>query len=227
MSGANMPIGRALSWCGWQVESFDWVLSAEHDLTQPDLQQQLVDRAPQQAALFIAMECATFSRAREKPLAGGPRPLRSDVEPLGLSTLQVEDRTRVDTANQLAEFTAKLADVAHQAGAAVVLENPRNAYYWVVPRVLALLHSGFADFDYHSCAWGGARAKKQRLRSNCDTLSIVRAECKHIHDAAEWRATRDEQTGRYTYPTAEEQEYTAELAFAIATALSMKAAATG
>eukprot|EP00971_Amphidinium_carterae_P333172 6467749-Amphidinium_carterae.1 len=146
---------------------------------------------------------------------------------MGLSTLQQSDQARVQEANMLAQFTANMAEVTHKANGSVVLENPRNAYYWLLPSVANLLQSGFEDFDYHSCAWGGARSKKQRLRSNCPELKLVRADCKHVHDDAEWQATRDELTGQYCYPTAEEQEYTAELAFVVATALSMHAAATG
>eukprot|EP00971_Amphidinium_carterae_P113341 2245492-Amphidinium_carterae.1 len=107
------------------------------------------------------MECATFSRARERPLPGGPTQLRSDSEPLGLSTLQQQDRARVQEANLLAQFTAQIALVTHHAGGSAVLENPRNTYYWAMPDVAALLTSGFQDFDYHSCAWGGPD-----LRSN-------------------------------------------------------------
>eukprot|EP00971_Amphidinium_carterae_P150929 2992870-Amphidinium_carterae.1 len=94
MSGIRAPVGRALAWCGWHVEALDLARSADHDLRSPELQQQLLDKAPNQAAVFIAMECATFSRARERPLPGGPRPLRSDSEPMGLSTLQQSDQAR-------------------------------------------------------------------------------------------------------------------------------------
>eukprot|EP00971_Amphidinium_carterae_P047300 931698-Amphidinium_carterae.1 len=66
MSGVRAPIARALSWCGWRVEPFDVARSPDHDLRQPELQQQLLARAPHQAAVFVAMDCATFSRARER-----------------------------------------------------------------------------------------------------------------------------------------------------------------
>eukprot|EP00971_Amphidinium_carterae_P067494 1336629-Amphidinium_carterae.1 len=65
------------------------------------------------------MDCATFSRARERPLLGGPRLLRSEAEPSGLSTLQREDGLRVQEATVLAHFTARLAAAAHQAGGGV------------------------------------------------------------------------------------------------------------
>ena len=65
-----------------------------------------------------------------------------------------------------------------------------------------------------ACALGGARAKKQRLRSN------------DVHDEHEWDRSRDAK-GRWTFPTKEEADYTAALAFAIATALSRWAVKKG
>eukprot|EP00971_Amphidinium_carterae_P333982 6469036-Amphidinium_carterae.1 len=137
MSGLRAPIARALSWCGWQVQAIDITRSKHHDLSAVSLQHRLLDEATYQAAVFVAMDCTTFSRAREQPLPGGPRPLRSDHEPLGLSTLQQPEASRVEQANQLASFTARLAVTAHDAGAGVVLENPRHAYYWHLPEIAA------------------------------------------------------------------------------------------
>eukprot|EP00971_Amphidinium_carterae_P069083 1367422-Amphidinium_carterae.1 len=79
-------------------------------------------------------------------------------------------------ANLLAQCNAQIALDTHRAGGSAVLENPRNVYYWLVPGIAALRTSGFQDFDNYSCAWGGARCKKQRLRSNCSELQLVQTD---------------------------------------------------
>ena len=84
---------------------------------------------------------------------------------------------------------------------------------------------GIEDYDYDACCFGGARCKHQRLRSNVKGLANLRKSCKHHHDADEWKPMKV--NGKWTYPTEEEAEFTAELSFAIAAELSIWACNSG
>ena len=124
-------------------------------------------------------------------------------------------------------FSAKTRDKAHTQGAAIVAENPRNAYCWLfksIINVLGLL--GVFILEYMACAFAGARSKKQSLMTNVEELRTMASVCRHIHDAHEWDRTQMP-NGRYEYPTAEEAEFTAEFAFGTAVRLSYWAVRMG
>ena len=85
------------------------------------------------------------------------------------------------------------------------------------------------DTAYAACTLGGARCKHQVLRHNLEEIqqwpSISKLPC-HVHDPQEWTPyTCDGQ--RRVYPSKEEAEYTAVLAFAIAVSASWWAVRKG
>ena len=59
-----------------------------------------------------------------------------------------------------------------------------------------------------------------------DEMQAVAASCHHVHDKEEWQR-KDTDEGRVTFVTKREAEYTAELAFAIAVAMSWWAVRVG
>ena len=77
------------------------------------------------------------------------------------------------------------------------------------------------------CVFMSARCKHQRLRHNIREIeSIHPCECHHQHAAWEWDPWEDTQ-GRHQFPSKEEAEYSATLAFAIAVSVSWWAARVG
>ena len=70
-------------------------------------------------------------------------------------------------------------------------------------------------------------AKAQTIRANIDEFRALRCECHHVHHHGEWKPHKDAATGRWIYPSSQEQEYTAELAFGIAIAASAWACRVG
>ena len=121
---------------------------------------------------------------------------------------------RVEDANKLCVFLAGILTLAHSLQIAGVAENPLHSYFWQFVFVAALLDAGYEDTDYMACALGGVRAKKQRLRHNVAELRELSCVCKHTHAQNEW--TPFKATGKWVYPTHEEAEFTADLAFGIA-----------
>ena len=82
------------------------------------------------------------------------------------------------------------------------------------------------DTVYSACCFMGARCKAQRLRHNIDEIAQWPAlHCHHTHAADEWQPYL--QDGQRVFPSKEEAEYTASLAFGIAVSASWWAARVG
>ena len=82
------------------------------------------------------------------------------------------------------------------------------------------------DTVYSACCFMGARCKAQRLRRNIDEIAQWPAlHCHHTHAAHEWQPYL--QDGQRVFPSKEEAEYTASLAFGIAVSASWWAARMG
>ena len=84
-----------------------------------------------------APPCGTASKARDKPLPSymehiKAEPLRSELHPLGLPSLQGLDWTRTQAANHLYAFTLLCTFVMVLRGAIVSVENPSSSYLWLV-----------------------------------------------------------------------------------------------
>ena len=222
MCGPNYPVAKALRWCGWEVEVFDTLISPDHDLLKKELRNRLLEEVDNVDALFAANDCSTFARARDRPIPGhpnAPAPLRSQERPMGIPGLDRSNDQRVESANSLLKFVARLFDFVMQNGGATALENPENSWIWVCLQILEeyctdnLWNSVFAG-----CACGGARRKMGKLRHNVEELRIVESKCQHTHEPDEWKVRQIE--GTWYYPTREEAEYPAELAWMIAIGLS-------
>ena len=234
MCGPNAPWSRALEWCGWATRPRDWLIDPAHDLSSPRLQSEIRAEIASVDALLWAMDCSTLTRARDRPIPGEAHPpmrLRSSRYLTGLPVLQKPQHAallqRVQHANSLVTFSGSTLLQAVSKNLAAIAENPRNSYYWEFPELVQF--SAFEevnDVDYMACALGGARAKKQRLRGNVSEMADLQSVCRHVHSETEWDRVR-EASGRYAYPTKEEAEFTADLAFAVAIRLSAWAVKRG
>ena len=79
----------------------------------------------------FGIPCGTCSRAREIPLpGGGPKPLRSEDEPEGLSGLSSYDQQRVDLANSVYDTCCKLILHCIAIGVDWSLEQPKRSIFW-------------------------------------------------------------------------------------------------
>ena len=84
----------------------------------------------------------------------------------------------------------------------------------------------WSDTMYSSCSFIGARCKQQRLCHNILEIAEWPVVSRHhVHDPKEWQPVLVD--GSRYYPSKEEAEYIASLAFAIATSVSMWAARMG
>ncbi|CAE7396468.1 unnamed protein product [Symbiodinium sp. CCMP2592] len=180
--------------------------------------------------IAAAFDCSTKSRARDIPRSfedgrPAPRPLRSASCPEGLGGLSKAEQERVDKDNRACSFVLDAIQHAAEKGVGSVRENPANSLRWLLPQEVQSFQSGlWQDKHYDACCWGGARYKRQRhnLQEIADWPAI---QCHHIHGKGEW----DPQSvdGKHWFPSQEEAEYTAPLAFAIAVSASWWAARVG
>ena len=90
----------------------------------------------------------------------------------------------------MTDFFASQLRLIHAAGTGGIVENLYNSYIWEVKAVRALMALGFQEVQYWACAWGGWRAKNQRLLANMDELQLVAARCEHLHRRGEWRPNK-------------------------------------
>ena len=188
----------------------DWLLDPSHDLADERRQQSLSSQLEEVIFIAAAIDCPTKSRAREIPRrfedgSPAPGPLRSEVCPDGLPHLSERDAQRVDTDNKACRS---------------VRENPAPSLHWWTSTEVAMWESGqWTDTAYAACTLGGARCKHQVLRHNVEEIQRwPSANCHHVHDPQEWTPYTCD--GRRVYPSKEEAEYTAVLAFAIAVSAS-------
>ncbi len=238
MCGPRAPVASAYRWCGWRVKTFDRLgttFDQPVDLDSAEGRQSAEEAAWQCKALWWAQDCTTLTRAKDKPMQNiqvKSPPLRSDMHILGVPALSLPGRSRdaqrVAAANeQVAWGTALLSAVAVNS-VSVGEENPRNAYLWSFQAQKELLDKPYYchDWDYDACCLGGARCKRQRVRSNIEEISIRAARCAHVHSPTEWEWVQLD-NGQWWAPHRDEAEYTAELAFHIAVSGSYRAARLG
>ena len=130
----------------------------------------------------------------------------------------------MDRDNKACAFVLRAIQDAAERGAGAVRENPANSLHWLLPQEVQSFQSGlWRDTHYDACCWGGARYKRQRLRHNIDEIAAwPPMQCHHVHSVTEWEPQQHGQ--ERSYPSAEEAEYTAPLAFAIAVSASWWAA---
>ena len=232
MSGPNAPLTRAFIFCGWRCITIDWLINPQHDLAHPAFQQELHETLQQADCICAALDCSTKSRAREIPRKfedgrPAPKPLRSDEHPTGLPHLRGSDLRRVTKDNQACDFVLQEIQELADRGGVSLRENPARSLHWELPREKQMLASGdWQDTCYAACCFMGARCKQQRLRHNIQEISQwPPLQCHHQHDPDEWKPyTLD---GQRVFPSHEEAEYTAPLAFAIAVSTSWWAVRVG
>ena len=213
----------ALAWCGWRVEPIDWLLNAHHDLSKLKVQQALATLVDSCGAAIWAVDCSTLSRAREVAIpghSGGPKFLRAESAVRGLQSLAGRDATRVEQANLFIDFTFAQVAKSVTAGKAAILESPARSHLWGFQQLKDIRKMPeWRRTLYDACCWGGARRKQQALESNVPEIQALKSSCHHVHSNSEWTPYRGAD-GAMVYPSSGEAGYTADLAFAMAVALS-------
>ena len=155
----------------------------------------------------FGIPCGTCSRAREIPLpGGGPKPLRSEDEPEGLSGLSSYDQQRVDLANSVYDTCCKLILHCIAIGVDWSLEQPKRSIFWWTKywkTVLAATQPCYATLS--ACMYGGGRPKSTTIASSIPEITALQVECNNQHAHLPWGRTP------HGFATADEVEYPLQL----------------
>ena len=118
-----------------------------------------------------APNCATFSRARERPIPGvafSPPPLRSESFPKGLPWVcsgknkRLAGRVELDT--RMADMAAEDCILAHKEGRAFSLEHPEGSLARFLPSWQALeREEGVFSTPYHACMFHPCKRRKKQV----------------------------------------------------------------
>lgn len=190
---------------------------ATFDLCDDDQVQALEELITRDADSIVyihhAPACGTASRAREKPQPHleqqgfrVAKPLRSDLQPEGISGLGGLDKFKTETANIVYFNTSRLIRHAHGLRIACSLENPGNSIFWLVPCIQQLIQDlGGYDTYFDNCCHGGLRKKLTRWWSTTAWFDALQARCDGGHYHQPWKPTKQDQN--IFYPTSEEAAY--------------------
>ncbi|CAE7519874.1 unnamed protein product [Symbiodinium sp. CCMP2592] len=211
-------LSAAVRKLGFQVLGVDHKPTAKHanapfislDLRDPEQQERLWVELRRADAVWLAPPCGTSSSARSIPLGNskhGPKPLRSKEFPDGLPTLADVDRDRVNSANLLYDFTAKVFRFCKSNGILCIVENPVGSLMWRTSWFRSEIPDGFWH-ELHACMYGSSRRKRTALLATC-TLPGLMLQCDGAHKHKRWGRSRDPQTGQWKYATSEETAYPA------------------
>ena len=164
-------------------------------------------------AVMLAPPCGTASRAREIPLPKRhklrkgmqPVPLRSEAEPMGLSSLRGVAKIKVLAANKLYAFARKVMDLCERKGIPFICENPRRSLMWMTDPFLQL--PGTFRFQHvHSCMYGGKRKKRTSFLMNFHAANLL-LECDESHPHLPWGMVAQPAGSEMKFSTSLETEY--------------------
>ena len=176
-------------------------------------------------AIMLAPPCGTSSRAREIPVPAmlrlrrnrQPVPLRSDAEPMGLSTLRGVAKLKVEAANRLYRFTRQVIDLCIEINIPFICENPKRSLMWKTDPFLGLPASCRFQF-IHACMYGSQRNKRTAFLMNFHAANL-QLECDGKHQHLPWGLVDDKSRSELTFSTSLETEYPTALCKQLAAAV--------
>ena len=108
--------------------------------------------------VHAAPPCGTCSRAREIARPNAPRPLRTELQPLGIDGSTATEQARVDAANAIFAGLADFLIRCHAMSIPWSVENPSRSLLSLIPCIRHLQDETCACFyNYDTCAWGSKR----------------------------------------------------------------------
>lgn len=201
------------------------------DLTREDDQKLILDWIdhPSVIGIFWAPPCGTASAAREIMLDGEdflPQPLRTVLEPDGISSLEGLDALRVSQANMLYWFCSETFDKCHRLNKLAMCENPRSSLFWCASFWSEMeCASELFIRDHQACAYGSTRPKWTRLAANFEEVHLINLTCPGNHKHEPWGTVQ--KGAKRVFATSLEVHYPQGLCAAIVNAFLSKLGALG
>lgn len=175
-------------------------------------------------AVHMGPPCGTSSRARNIPIkkklrkagAPNPAPLRSSKFPEGFPWLKGINLIKVEAANSLYDFAAKVALLCDEHGVLFTVENPANSFMWETKFFKRLVDRFFFHI-VDACEYGSEHKKATAFLANF-SADRLRQRCTGNHTHKSWNVEKAED-GSWRFDTAKEAEYPTKLAKQLALAL--------
>ena len=126
--------------------------------------------------LHCGTPCNTFTSARKND--GGPPPLRSAAQPMGLSSLALDDALLVLLGNLFLSRSVEASLLVFQLGGDFSIENPLLSLMWqthLISQLIKLTRAFSLDLD--QCAFGTPWLKPTRLLCSTQMLDVVALRC--------------------------------------------------
>ena len=177
--------------------------------------------------VWLAPPCGTASRARNIPVQNKygksfAEPLRSDIFPDGLPSLENIDLDRVLAANTLYELCENVCRLCDSLQIQWIIENPFDSFFWYTSWI-SQRHQDFPKILFHNCTYGGLRPKRTGLLANFDISSLAIL-CDDLHEHAPWRSSTENDI---YFHTSEEAAYPQLFCAAVANVLADLAVSQG
>ena len=126
--------------------------------------------------LHCGTPCNTFASARKND--GGPPPLRSALEPMGLQELSEDNQALVLLGNIFLFRTVEACRLVFILGGNFSIENPLLSLMWQTQAMQQLISETPAlALDFDQCAFGAPSVKPTRLLCSTDLLDDVCVRC--------------------------------------------------
>ena len=151
--------------------------------------------------------CNTFSAARK--LDGGPPPLRSAQEPIGLAQLSSDNEALVLLGNLFLLRSVELCLIVFHLGGDFSIENPLQSLLWATPPCCELQQACRAiEVDFDQCAFGAPSMKPTRLLVSSELFGAMRVHCpgNHHHEVLKGKVWNNK-INRWVFKTKQAQVY--------------------
>ena len=123
---------------------------------------------------------------------------------------------KVQAANCLYEFSAKIAKLCHECNVLFTIENPANSFLWETTCFVDLVRM----FYFHivdACEYGSERKKATAFLANFNS-GRLQQRCTGTHAHKPWKVEQGED-GHWQFDTSSEAEYPTKLARELAAAI--------
>ena len=162
--------------------------------------------------------CNTFSAARK--LDGGPPPLRSPQEPMGLPSLSADNATLVLLGNFFLYRSVEVCTIVYTQGGDFSIENPLLSL-WVTPSVQVLSQAcRTIEVDFDQCAFGAPSMKPTRLLVTSEAFLPLHKKCPrdHLHVVLKGKSWNTK-LNRWVFKTKQAQVYPVQMCSSMAMAV--------
>ena len=166
--------------------------------------------------LHCGTPCNTFTSARKED--GGPPPLRSESQPLGLDNLSADNANLVFLGNLFLERSVEACFLVFSLGGDFLIENPLLSLLWLTPQLALLVRRTRAfHLDCDQCAFGTPWKKPTKFVCSSELLDALAVLCPggHVHKKLKGKVW-DSQQRRMVFKTKQAQVYPLALCAIIA-----------